>query len=62
MSKNEEKTITLTLEEAKVIQRMFDDLLEMRSRGSVRIEPEGIETIYMVKYRIAQAEKENADN
>lgn len=59
---SEEPKVEFTLEEAKAIQRMVDDLIGMYSRGAVRIEAEGFETIYMVKYRIEQAEKENADN
>lgn len=62
MSKKDEKIITLTLEEAKTLQRMFDDLIGMHSRGAVRIEAEGFELIYTVKHRIKQMEKENADN
>lgn len=57
MSKNEEKIITLTLDEAKRIEEIFDCVVRMHNKDEVKLTSYGFETIYMVKHRINQAEK-----
>lgn len=53
MSKKDEKIITLTVEEAKILLTMVDDFPELSVANRL---------IKRLQERIKQVEKENADN
>ena len=57
MSKKDEKIIILTLDEAKRVESLMNDLIDLYNKDSIKILASGFETIYMVKHRIEQAEK-----
>lgn len=56
MSKNEEKIITFTLDEAKRVESLMNALIDLYNKDGIKIFASGFETIYMVKHRIEQAE------
>ncbi|MBO5746549.1 MAG: hypothetical protein J6S13_05610 [Clostridia bacterium] len=57
--KNEEKIITLTLDEAKRVESFLDDIVKLYNQESIKIFAHGFETIYMFKYKVKQAEEVN---
>lgn len=57
-----EKKVEFTLEEAKRIQKLMNDLIELYNQESIKIFASGFETIYMVKHRIEQAESKDEGN
>lgn len=59
MSKKDEKIIILTLDEAKRVESLMNDLIDLYNKDIIKIFASGFETIYMVKHRIMQAEKGN---
>lgn len=51
--------VILTVDEAKRVESLMNDLIDLYNKESIKILASGFETIYMVKHRIKQAEKTN---
>ena len=51
-----EKKVEFTLEEAKRIEDLLDELVDLHNKKHLEIFSRGFETIYMVKYRIKEME------